>query len=1325
MILAEFFIPHGHCYLWKPELVGLHIVSDALTALAYYSIPLTLSYFVAKRQDVPFNWIFLMFGAFIVSCGTGHVMDIWTLWHPNYWLSGFLKAFTALVSIYTAFELVSLLPQALAMPSAAQFEAVKTEIKERQRAEAALLREKTHLALAQKVAHVGSWEFDLATQEFAWSDETFRIYGFHPEQPTPTITEHLQNIHPDDRTIWDTAVNQLLKGKSWELEYRIVRPDGSIRHLLGQGQPIFNSDSQVEKLFGTVVDITERKLAEQAQARLTAILEATPDIVGICDATGRKIYINPAARQFHGIEPDGDITNHQISECHPKEVADFILEVAMPAAIANGIWKGETLWRRWDGEVFPVSQVIIAHNSERGEVEYISTIARDISELKRTEAALQRQLAAVEAARDGIAIVDSAQEYMYLNKAHIELYGYDSNSQLLGKTWRELYYPDEIRRFEQDIFPILSRQGHWYGEAIGKRRDGSTYFQEISLTLTADGGLICVCRDITQRKQVESALKESEERFRQVAENIHQVFWMVSADYRQMLYVSPAYEDIWQRSCQSLYEDLSSWFEAIHPEDQKRVLATLPLASQENYNLEYRIVRPDGSIRWIESHGFLICDEQGEVYRVAGISEDITERKLAEAEIIRSKDLLASIFNESADALFLVNTETLLIADCNQRAVELFEATSKDELLNIQGHTLQKQSFTPEQLSCIVDQLKLKGFWSLELEYVTKKGKLFWGNLAAKPINVAGQNINLVRVTDITDRKRAEEALRESLQRERAIARAIQRMRQTLDIETIFTATTSELRQLIKCDRVAVYRFNPDWSGEFVSESVGADWISLVQEQANNSNLKESSLEDKHCAVKTFDSKAGCDNVLGVSSLVQDTYLQETRGGAYSQGASYRVVQDIYKAGFNSCYINLLEGFQARAYIIVPIFCGSKLWGLLATYQNSGSRQWKAAEIKLVVEIGNQLGVALQQAELLAQIQKQSEALRQSSQREREKAQELELTLGELRRTQAQLIQTEKMSSLGQMVAGVAHEINNPVSFIQCNLTPAREYFQDLLRLIELYQQTYPNPTPDIQQLASEIDLDFLVEDWSKLMDSMQVGAERIEEIVRSLRNFSRLDESELKPVDIHEGIENTLFILQHRLRAEGVSVAHSDSEQGASVGKGSVLRPEIKVIKDYGQLPLVTCYASQLNQVFMNLLSNAIDALETQATPRVITIRTRVVRRPEQRTTDNGQRTTDFVVIRIADNGPGMSEKVRQKIFDPFFTTKPIGSGRGLGLSISYQIVVDKHGGQLTCDSVPGQGAEFVIKLPSIQGKTSDIDSANDSMTAKRPTLSLQFQST
>jgi two-component system, NtrC family, sensor kinase len=315
----------------------------------------------------------------------------------------------------------------------------------------------------------------------------------------------------------------------------------------------------------------------------------------------------------------------------------------------------------------------------------------------------------------------------------------------------------------------------------------------------------------------------------------------------------------------------------------------------------------------------------------------------------------------------------------------------------------------------------------------------------------------------------------------------------------------------------------------------------------------------------------------------------------------------------------------------------------------------------------------------LGRIQAEEE-LRVSEAREREKAIQLELALNELKHTQSQLIQAEKMSSLGRMVAGVVHEINNPASFIFGNLTYARNYFQDLLSLVELYEQTYPDYTPEIQQLVSKIELDFLVEDWSKVIQSMQVGVERIQKIVQSLKLFSRLDESELKPTDIHEGIDNTLLFLQHRFRAVGNAA-------------------EIEVIKDYGQLPLVTCYASQLNQVFMNLLNNAIDALENQPSSRVITIRTGLSSELEQPSkTQNSKfktQNSQNVFIRITDNGAGMSEEVQQKIFDPFFTTKPVGSGTGLGLSISHQIVVEKHKGYIRCVSSPGQGTEFIVEIP------------------------------
>jgi two-component system NtrC family sensor kinase len=289
-----------------------------------------------------------------------------------------------------------------------------------------------------------------------------------------------------------------------------------------------------------------------------------------------------------------------------------------------------------------------------------------------------------------------------------------------------------------------------------------------------------------------------------------------------------------------------------------------------------------------------------------------------------------------------------------------------------------------------------------------------------------------------------------------------------------------------------------------------------------------------------------------------------------------------------------------------------------------------------------------------------------------QQAQELQTALQELKSAQAQLVQSEKMSSLGQLVAGVAHEINNPVNFISGNLSHAKAYTHDMIRLLQLYQQHCPQPDAEIQAAAEAIDLDFLLDDLPKLLSSMKVGTERIREIVLSLRNFSRMDEAEMKAVDVHGGIDSTLMILQHRLKAKPDSLA-------------------VEVTKHYSKLPLVECYAGQLNQVFMNILSNALDAIEERDHPR-----------SHQKTQQPGQiyictelRDSNWVRIRIADNGLGMTERVRRRLFDPFFTTKSVGKGTGLGLSISYQIVTEKHGGSLQCVSVPGQGAEFIIEIP------------------------------
>lgn len=289
----------------------------------------------------------------------------------------------------------------------------------------------------------------------------------------------------------------------------------------------------------------------------------------------------------------------------------------------------------------------------------------------------------------------------------------------------------------------------------------------------------------------------------------------------------------------------------------------------------------------------------------------------------------------------------------------------------------------------------------------------------------------------------------------------------------------------------------------------------------------------------------------------------------------------------------------------------------------------------------------------------------------------LEVTMKKLKSTQAQLVQAEKMSSLGQLVAGIAHEINNPVNFIYGNINPAKEYSKDLLKLLEIYQKEYAEPSEEIQNFSAEIDLDFIKSDLVPTIESMKSGAERIQKIVMSLRSFSRLDEADMKLVNIHEGIDSTLMILQNRFKVNSENLW-------------------INLVKEYGNFPSVECYAGQLNQVFMNILSNAIDALEERRDKNLmlsakddfvptLKIRTEAI-------------ANNHIAIHISDNGSGISKEVEEYIFNPFFTTKPVGKGSGLGLSISYSIIVEKHRGKLSCFSQPSQGTEFIIEIPLLQ---------------------------
>jgi GAF domain-containing protein len=495
-------------------------------------------------------------------------------------------------------------------------------------------------------------------------------------------------------------------------------------------------------------------------------------------------------------------------------------------------------------------------------------------------------------------------------------------------------------------------------------------------------------------------------------------------------------------------------------------------------------------------------------------------------------------------------------------------------------------------LLCIHQCKAPRNWQASEIEFVSQIAEQL-GVALKQDFYLKQVKIQAVQLAQANEREKA-------MERQELLAATIDKIRQSLDIKTIFRTTTQAVLELLEVERVAIYRFNSDWSGKFVADSFKDGWKPLTR----------------------------------VNPLVLAT------------------VEDTDE-----------DDKLPRNETFVPIRQGEQLWGLLVAYQNSQPRYWKDEEINLLAQVGVQLGIAIQQGELLEQTKRQTLELTQA--------------LHELKKTQARLIQGEKMAGLGQLVAGVAHEINNPVSFIFGNIVHLKEYAQEILHILRLYRQ-HESQFPDIQEEVQNMDLEFIIDDLPKTLDSMKMGAERIRQIVLSLRTFSRTDEAEFKSVDIHQGLDSTLLILGHRLK---------DNNQ----------RPTIEIVKQYGNLPLIECYPAQLNQVLMNLLSNSIDALEEKfktisqkhleasktcpKIPLTIWIKTKI--------------TGKKIMIKIADNGFGIPQELKTRIFDPFFTTKEPGKGTGLGLSISHQIIVEKHQGQIKCLSNPGEGTEFLIEIP------------------------------
>jgi len=991
-----------------------------------------------------------------------------------------------------------------------------------------------------------------------------------------------------------------------------------------------------------------------------------------------------------------------------------------------------------------------------GKLTHFIGVQNDITKRVAAETALQEseeRLRAIATATPVPILITrrSDSTILYANPALGETFGL-SSQKLIGSQ-RSDFYANASDGHK--LLELVKEKGFSHGQQIClKKANGSLFWVKMSMrsiNFNGEAAILSAFYDITDRVEAETALRQSEARFQKLVANVPGMiyqFQLAADGTASFPYLSSGCRELYELEPEVLQNSAIPAIEMIHPDDAPSFQESLAVSAKtlEPWRWEGRLVFPGDRIKWISGASRPEKDTKGDIIW-DGLLIDISDRKQAESALQQSE----ARFQKMAANLPGMIYQYLLHPDGSNQFT--YVSPGCWELYELDPEKVQKKSglmwstVHPEDLKPLLESATLSGKtlkpWKYEGRIITRSGKLKWIRAIARPELQPGGDILWEGVTiDISDRQLAEIALGESkiaLQQvnQELEKRVLERTEALQTSQKMLWLVINNIPQLIAWkNRDSVYlggnkNFAKIAGFNHPSEIVGltdydmpwkpeeTEFFRACDRQIMATNTPEYHMIQPQ--LQADGTKRWVDtnkiplhdnygNVVGILSTFED--ITDRLSLQAQVRASEELFRKIFEDAPIAIYLANLEDNQLvrvnKTYCEMLGYSAAELFGKtfieiehpedrpktnqVAASLDRGEIRSSQIEIRQITATGKLVWVnvtstlirdgegkpiyKLGMIENITNRKISAAALQASESQLRKQATQLQEAYEKLQHAQIQLVQSEKMSSLGQMMAGIAHEINNPATFIHGNISHTQNYFNDLIELLNLYQESYPSPDPQIVEKVKELELNFLKEDLPKMLNSMRVGIERISKIVLSLRNFSRLDESEMKLVDIHEGIDSTLLILQHRL--------HQENQKS-----------RIEIIKDYGKISKVYCCAGQLNQVFLNIIGNAIEALENQPQPRTIVIRTEMKKAGLTSHNKSNLSQCDRLVICIADSGQGMTEDVRKRLFDPFFTTKPVGSGTGLGLSISHQIVVEKHRGSLQCISRPGQGAEFWIEIP------------------------------